>query len=193
MSTHEYHTLQRYAMKMLNEPDDRDELVLLAWQESNRLGTRSSMPLLVNYMKLRARENKRSIVGVHDGGKSLRDVWHHNPISLDAAIGNDKTPMSAFVCSYDRDPFGQCVVAGFEDDLTDGQQMVAEQIVWGFTEKESASSLGLDVGTVRKMKAGVREKAIEHLRVMVGGRRCLSPSFYAMRTRFRASRLPPAY
>jgi len=43
MSTQEFHTLQRYAMKMLNDPDDRDELVLLAWQESIRLGSKSSM------------------------------------------------------------------------------------------------------------------------------------------------------
>ena len=163
MSTQDFHTLQRYAMKMLKDPDDRDELVLLAWQESNRLGPKSSIPLLVNYMKWRARENKRSIVGVHDGGKSLQDVWHHNPISLDAVIGDDKTPLNAFVSSYDRDPFGQCVVAGFEDDLSRDQQMVAEQIVWGYTQKESAQNLALDVGTVRKMKAEVRKKAMEHL------------------------------
>jgi hypothetical protein len=75
MSTQEFHTLQRYAMKMLNNPDDRDELVLLAWQESNRLGPKASMPLLVNYMKLRGRENKRSVVGAHDGGKSLHRMY----------------------------------------------------------------------------------------------------------------------
>ena len=163
MSTHEFHTLQRYAMKMLNDPDDRDELVLLAWQESIRLGLRSSMPLLVNYMKWRARENKRSIVGVHDGGKSLQDVWHHNPVSFDAQAGRDDTPLKEFVSSYDRDPFGQCVVAGFEDDLSDGEQLVAEQIVAGFTDRESAQILGLDVGTVKSMKAEVQRKAMEHL------------------------------
>jgi hypothetical protein len=163
MSTQEYHTLQRYAMKMLNDLDDRDELVLLAWQESNRLGSKSSMPLLVNYMKWRARENKRSIVGAHDGGKSLQDVWCHNPVSLDAAVGHDKTPLSAFVSSYDRDPFGQCVVAGFEGDLSDEQRKVAEQVVAGYTDKESAQNLGLDVGTVRNVKREVRQKAIEHL------------------------------
>jgi DNA-binding CsgD family transcriptional regulator len=163
MSTQEFYTLQRYAMKMLKDPDDRDELVLLAWQESVRLGTKSSMPLLVNYMKWRARENKRSIVGVHDGGKSLQDVWHHSPVSLDAAIGHDKTPLSAFVSSYDREPFGLCVVAGFEDDLSDEEQRVAEQIVAGYSVKESARNLGLHVGTVRKMKAEIRGKALEHL------------------------------
>ena len=163
MSTQEFHTLQRYAMKMLNDPDDRDELVLLAWQESIRLGPKSSMPLLVNYMKLRARENKRSIVGAHDGGKSLQDVWHHDPVSLDAVVGHDKSPLSAFGSSYDRDPFGLCIVSGFEDDLSANQHVVAEQIVAGYTDKESARNLGLDVATVRKMKLEVREKAIEHL------------------------------
>jgi len=42
--------------------------------------------------------------------------------------------------------------------------MVAEQVVAGYTDKESAQNLGLDVCTVRKMKAQVREKVIEHLR-----------------------------
>ena len=163
MSTQEFHTLQRYAMKMLKDPDDRDELVLLAWQESIRLGPRSSMPLLVNYMKWRARENKRSIVGAHDGGKSLQDVWHYNPVSLDAQAGRDDTPLKEFVSSYDRDPFGQCVVSGFEEDLSEKQQMIAEQIVAGYTDKESAHNLGLEVGDVRMMKAEVRSKAIAHL------------------------------
>jgi hypothetical protein len=163
MSTQEFRILQRYAMKMAKDPDDRDELVLLAWQESIRLGPKSSMPLLVNYMKWRARENKRSIVGAHDGGKSLQDVWHHNPVSLDAAIGSSKRSLMDVVSSYDRDPFGQCVVAGFEDDLSERQRLVAEQVVAGYTDTESALQLGLTVATLRMMKAEVRCKAVEHL------------------------------
>jgi DNA-binding CsgD family transcriptional regulator len=163
MSTQEFHTLQRYAMKMLKDPDDRDELVLLAWQESIRLGPKSSMPLLVNYMKWRARENKRSIVGAHNGGKSLQDVWHHDPVSLDAAVGPGKKSLMDVVSSYDRDPFGRCVVSGFEDDLSDEEGRVAEQMVWGYTDKESAHNLGLDVETLRMMKAKVRCKAAKHL------------------------------
>jgi hypothetical protein len=163
MSTQEFHTLQRYAMKMLKDPDDRDELVLLAWQESIRLGRKSSMPLLVNYMKWRGRENKRSIVGAHDGGKSLQDVWHHNLISLDVQAVRGDTPLKEFVSSYDRDPFGLCVVSGFEDDLSTNQRVVAEQIVAGYTDKESAHNLGLTVAALKMMKAEVRCKAVEHL------------------------------
>ncbi len=133
MSTQDFHALQRYAMKMLKDPDDRNELVLLAWQESIRLGPKSSMPLLVNYMKWRARENKRSIVGAHDGGKSLQDVRHHDPLSLDAAVGPGKKSLMDVVSSYDRDPFGLCIVSGFEDDLSAYQRVVAKQIVAGYT------------------------------------------------------------
>jgi len=84
MSTKEFHTLQRYAMKMVRDPDDRDELVLLASQESERLGKKASMPILVNFIKFRARDNNRSFVGTHRGGKSKMDVWSQSPVSLDA-------------------------------------------------------------------------------------------------------------
>jgi len=150
-------------MKMARDPDDRDELVLLAWQESIRLGPKSSMPLLVNYMKWRARENKRSIVGAHEGGKSLQDVWHHNPVSLDAVVAPGKKSLMDVVSSYDRDPLGLCVVSGFEDDLSEQQQVVAEQIVAGYTDKESSHHLGITVAAMRKTKAEVRQKAVEHL------------------------------
>ena len=162
MSTEEFHTLQRYAMKMVRDPDDRDELVLLAWRESERLGQNSSMPLLVNFMKLRARENNRSIVGTHEGGKSKIDVWSHMPISLDAPGQSGDAPLRDFVSSYDRDPFGQCVVSGFEEDLNCRQLRVAEQIIAGYTDLESANHLGLSYLEVRKVKGDVRRKALEH-------------------------------
>jgi len=65
--------------------------------------------------------------------------------------------------SYDRDPFGLCIVSGFEDDLSEREQMVAEQMVAGYTDKESALHLGLTIATLRMMKAEVRSKAMEHL------------------------------
>jgi hypothetical protein len=36
-------------------------------------------------------------------------------------------------------------------------------MVWGYTDKESAHNLGLDVETLRMMKAKVRCKAAKHL------------------------------
>ena len=68
MSDKEYHTLRRYAIKFANDPDDQNDLVLLARQESNRLG------VCVNSIacELHGRDNKQSIVGAKAGGKSKR-------------------------------------------------------------------------------------------------------------------------
>ncbi len=84
MSPQEFSTLKRYSMKYARDVDDQDDLVLQAWQESMRLGDRSSMPLLVNFMKLRGKERHRSFFGAKFGGKSIRDVWHYKPVSLNA-------------------------------------------------------------------------------------------------------------
>lgn len=162
MSPHQYFTLQRYAMKILRDPDDRDELVLQAWQESLRLGDRASMPLLVNFMKLRARENKRSIVGTKHGGKSIRDAWHYKPLSLSAPMVGDAT-LGDSVAGYDRDPLGLCVVSGFEDDLSNEQWKVAEQMISGYNDIEAARNLRMNPVEHRRVKMAVREKAIEHL------------------------------
>jgi hypothetical protein len=163
MSPQHYYTLQRYAMKMLRDPDDRDELVLQAWQESNRLGPKSSMPLLVNYMKLRARENKRSIVGTKYGGKSIRDAWHYNPVSLSAPVADGHATLGDFVAGYDRDPLGQCVVAGFGDALSAEESKVAEQMISGYSDTEAARNLRMNPIEHHRVKLAVREKAIEHL------------------------------
>jgi len=51
-----------------------------------------------------------------------------------------------------------CIVSGFEDDLSADQRVVAEQIVAGYTDKESANNLGLNIAALRMMKAEVRSK-----------------------------------
>jgi DNA-binding CsgD family transcriptional regulator len=43
------------------------------------------------------------------------------------------------------------------------EQKVAEQIIAGYTDKESANNLGLTVVEVRNTKGDVRQKAIQHL------------------------------
>ena len=58
MSPQEFSTLKRYSMKYASEKDD---LVLQAYEEGLRLGEKRSMPLLVNFMKLRGIENNRSL------------------------------------------------------------------------------------------------------------------------------------
>jgi hypothetical protein len=163
MSPQEFSTLKRYSMKYARDVDDQDDLVLQAYEEGVRLGEKRSMPLLVNFMKLRGKERHRSFLGAKCGGKSIRDAWHYNPTSLNAPIADGGATLEDSVGGYDRDPFGQCVVAGFEDDLSNEQWKVAEQMISGYNDTEAVRNLHMNPAEHRRVKLAVREKAIEHL------------------------------
>ena len=156
MSPSEFSTLKRYAMKYAKDVDDQDELVLQAYEEGIRLGEKRSMPLLANFMKMHGKENNRSIVGAKAGGKSLREAFHQKPVSLDATLFD-------FASSYYWDPFGLTVVAGFDDDLSEMESTVAEQMVSGFTDIEACKSLCLNRKELLAAKSAIRQKALQHL------------------------------
>ena len=143
-------------MKYARDEDDLDELVLQAYEEGVRLGEKRSMPLLVNFMRMRGKENSRSIAGAKAGGKSIRDAFHQKPISLDATLGD-------FTSSYYSDPFGLTVVAGFDDDLSEMESAVAEQMVSGYTDIETCRTVSLNRKELLAVKSVVRQKAMEHL------------------------------
>jgi hypothetical protein len=163
MSPQEFSTLKRYSVKYVRDVDDQDDLVLQAYEEGLRSGPKRSMPLLVNFMKLRGKKRHRSFPGAKYGGKSIRDAWHYNPVSLSAPVGNGNATLGDFVAGYDRDPLGQCIVAGFEDDLTTEQSKVAEQMISGYNDTEAARNLRMNPAEHRRVKMTVREKAIQHL------------------------------
>jgi hypothetical protein len=59
------------------------DLVLMASKEDERLANRSDIRLVKNYMKLRAKEiNVRSPLGADISGKSKKDVWSHERVSM---------------------------------------------------------------------------------------------------------------
>jgi len=163
MSPQEFTTLKRYAMKMARDEDDRDELVLQAYEEGVRLGKKRSMPLLVNFMKLRSREMNRSFVGAKLGGKSIRDVWHHKPVSLSKPIDDSSHTLRDFLASCAEDPHGLCLVSEFEEALSINESEVAWEIVAGYTERESTDRLGVGYEQFRKLKQVVRNRAIGYL------------------------------
>jgi hypothetical protein len=163
MSPQEFGTLKRYAMKMARDEDDRDELVLQAYEEGVRLGQRRSMPLLVNFMKLRSREMSRSFVGAKLGGKSIRDIWHQKPVSPCKPIDSNSHTLGDFLASCAEDPYGLCLVSEFEEALNIKESEVGWEIAAGYTERESAHRLGLGHEQFRRLKAVVRNKAIEYL------------------------------
>jgi hypothetical protein len=163
MSPQEFSTLKRYSMEYARDIDDQDDLVLQAYEEGVRLGPKRSMPLLVNFMKLRGKERHRSFLGAKYGGKSIRDAWHYNPVSLSAPVGNGNATLGDFVAGYDRDSLGQCIVAGFEGDLTTEQSKVAEQMISGYNDTEAIRNLCMNPLEHHRVKMAVREKAMKHL------------------------------
>jgi hypothetical protein len=164
MSPQEFFTLKRYAMKMVKDPDDQNELVLLAWQESTRLGEKSAMPLLVNYMKLRGREHNRSIIGAKNGGKSIRDIWNRCTKMPPEMVGNSEhSNLLDCVSSVEYNPLSMCVVNQYQEALSETERRVADAMVSGYTEKESAKRTRMDINEFRKVKTSVRKKAMEYL------------------------------
>ena len=149
-------------MKMLPDEDDRDNLVLLAYVESVRLGERSAMPLLVNFMKLRAKENNHSFVGAKAGGKSKRDAWNHGTISIFKPM-DEGAVLGDFLGSSGNDPFGMLLVKEYEKALTADEDGVATEMVAGYTQSEIVGRLDISVNKFRRIKEHVRRKAVEYL------------------------------
>lgn len=161
MSPQEFTTLRRYAMKKASDEDESDKLILQAYEEGIRLGERRSMPLLINFMKLRSREMNRSFVVAKLAGKSIRDVWHYKPVSLSKPIDEGGRMLGDFLASCAEDPYGSCLVSEFEEALNINESEVAWEIVAGYTENEAVVRLGVGHEQFRRLKQVVRNKALE--------------------------------
>jgi hypothetical protein len=162
MTSQEYWTLRRYAMKLVKDPDDRDELVLLAWQESNRLGSRSSIGLLVNYMKLIGRQCQHSFLSATMSGKSRKDAMNRGVQFFSQPIADGLMVEEQLGTTGDN-PFGLLLVKEFATSLTDAEEFVADDMVAGYTERESLDRLRMERKDYRRAKYHVRRKAVLHL------------------------------
>ncbi len=160
-----FNTLFHFTEKLTRDPDDRMELVLMAWKESARLG-KVEIPLLINFMKLRARElNKRCAFGAKFSGKSIKDAWHSRPISI-SAIFNSKSGFTIgdtlTCCSYN--PLGLCIVNDFENALDEKEERVADAMVAGYNAREIMQSLNVSRPQFLQVKQAVQDKAMAYLR-----------------------------
>jgi hypothetical protein len=160
-----YNTLWHFTEKLTRDPDDRQELVLMAWKEMQRLGGKADIALLINYMKLRAKElDRRSALGAKISGKSIRDAWHTNPVSLDKPLDEKKRfTLGDTVASYSYNPLGMCIVNNFDESLPRLEHAVAGRMVAGYNGSEISSSLGISRTRFLKTRDNVRRMAVEYL------------------------------
>ena len=163
MSNSEFKTLQRYAMKFANDVDDQDDLVLQAYEEEQRLKEKATMPLLVNFMKLRGREiHQRSFLGVKEGGKSNIDAWSYEDAkcSLDQQIddGIEET-YEEIIGDNSRNPYTFCVIHEFVDSLSHQQRNLLEAILSGYKGYEIEQMLEMSPKRLKELRAQLQMQA----------------------------------
>jgi hypothetical protein len=164
MDEQTFQVLHHYTERLTRDPDDRDELVLMAWMASKRMGERATIALMINVMKLRAREIKtRCAFGTAISGKSIRDAWNHDRVYLHAPVGRQSgfTLQDTLSC-YSEDPLSVCVVNDFENGLG-AEKGVADCIVAGYTQKETVCRLRISNHKFGEMKRRVQGKAVRYL------------------------------
>jgi hypothetical protein len=161
-----YNTLWHFTEKLTRDPDDREELVLIAWKEMERAGGRQDIPWLINVMKLRSREMKqRCALGAKISGKSQRDAMNHVKVSLNKPVSTDnKLTMGDTITSVSYDPLSMCIVQDFEHALPGLEHSVAEAMLSGYNCGEISRGLGITRDRFLQVRQLVQEKAVEYLR-----------------------------
>jgi len=165
MTQQTHNILWHFTEKLTRDPDDRDELVLMAWRESEKLGARSTIQLMINIMKLRSREmKKRCALGTKISGKSVRDAWNHDRVSLNKPVGGTgRFTLEDTLGTYYWNPLSICIVNDFTEALPEQERAVADCIVAGYTEDEASRRLRISKCAYRAAKQKVKEKAVKYL------------------------------
>lgn len=163
MTNQEVTTLMSYARVFAHTEDDADELLLLAYQEGLRLGTRCTFALLVNYMRLCARSiTHRSILALDEAGKSRLDAFNRGKCYLSGPIVDDST-LEDTIASDSIDPFDDYVSQEFVHSLNEREKTVLSELTAGYSVREICKNRHLSSKTFEKVRASMARKAGKHL------------------------------
>ena len=160
-----YDQLWHYSEKFTRDTDLRQDLVLMAFQQDKRFGEKSEIRLLKHYMKLRAKEvHNRNSLGKQVGGKSKKDIFRCERLSIHKPLPEGSLfPIADMLPSAAFDPFGITVMNEFSDALPELEGRVAEQLIAGYTRRESLAHLGITQKEYLQARDAVRERALEYL------------------------------
>lgn len=170
MTAQEFSILKSYAGFFAHTEDDADELLLLAYQESLRLGSKCALALLINYMRLSAKSiSGRSILPLDDVGKSRLDAFNKERLSLSDRNLDDKTldeviaSDSGVYPAYGGNPFDDYVAKEFTSSLNEREEKVLSELVAGYSVREICRELRVSSKTFENIRASLRVKAGKHL------------------------------
>ena len=163
MTNQEVTTLMSYARVFAHTEDDADELLLLAYQESFRLGKRCTFALLINYMRLCARGiSDRSFLALDEAGKSRLDAFNKGKCYLSDPIAGDST-IDNVIASNSTDPFDDYAANEFIGSLNESEKMALSELTAGYTAREICKNLRMSSKTFEKVRVSLREKAGSYL------------------------------
>ena len=160
-----YDTLWHYSEQFTRDPLQRSELITMAWREGERLGDRCSTKLMQSLMHFRSKELKiRSAFPADEVGKSVRDAFNHDRISINQPYAGDSScTLEETLVSYGQSPLNICIVNDFFDSCDDLEKQVVDAKVAGYSDVECLQLLGLLRPQFERLKMSVREKAVEYL------------------------------
>ena len=160
-----YDALWHYSEKFTRDPDLRQDLVLMAYQQDKRFGEKSEIRLLKHFMKYRSLEvSTRNSLGKSVGGKSKRDAYSRERVSIFKRVcDGQEFCLAEMLTCVDRDPFASTVVDQFECSLSSDEHTVCDGMLGGYPAKDVKAKLGIDHGRYQELRNAVKEKALEYL------------------------------
>ena len=159
MTAQEFSTLKSYARVFAHTEDDADDLLLLAYQESFRLGVECTFALLINYMRLTAKSIcERSILPLDEVGKSRLDAFNKEKVSLSKSESDDSN-LEEVLSSDSCNPFDDYVANEFTSSLNEREEKVLSELVAGYSVREICAELRISSKTFENVRASLRVKA----------------------------------
>ena len=163
MTAQEFSSLKSYARTFAHTEDDADDLLLLAYQESLRLGVKCTMALLVNFMRLSAKSIlERSFLPLDEVGKSRLDAFNKEKVSL-SSFNSDESNLEEVISSDSSNPFDDYVTNEFTSSLNERERNILSELTAGYSVREICSELHISSKTFESVRASLRAKAGKHL------------------------------
>jgi len=158
MTAQEFSTLKSYARIFAHTEDDEDELLLLAYQESLRLGSNCPLALRLSAKSI----CERSILPLDEVGKSRLDAFNKEKVSL-SSFDSDESNLEEVISSDSSNPFDDYVANEFTSSLNEREEKVLSELVAGYSVREICSELHISSKTFERVRASLRTKAGKHL------------------------------
>jgi hypothetical protein len=116
-------------------------------------------------MHFRSKELKiRSAFPVYEVGKSVRDTFNNDRISLSQLyLGEQACTLTYTLISYGQSPLDITIVNQFMNACNESERMFAEGKLAGYSEAEIMQLMGLQRPQFERLKLTVRENAVEYL------------------------------